>query len=256
MLFSLKAALIKYMKDQKSMPYRNMNESKKEQVRYMFNNIATRYDFLNHFLSFGADRYWRKKAIGELSSWHPKSIIDIATGTGDFALAALKCKPERIAGVDISEEMIDIAIKKIAAKGLEGLIGFQLADAEALPFRDNTFDAATVAFGVRNFEDPKKGLREIGRVIKPGGHLVVLEFTIPSKGLFKYLYRFYFRFILPLVGRLVSRDSSAYTYLPDSVTKFPGGEKFTALLKECNYVDAEYTSLTYGIVGLYLARKA
>jgi demethylmenaquinone methyltransferase / 2-methoxy-6-polyprenyl-1,4-benzoquinol methylase len=243
------------MEQQKSLPYRQMDESKKEQVRLMFNNIAGKYDFLNHLLSFGTDRYWRKQAILELENWHPKSILDIATGTGDFAIAAMRCKPERISGVDISEEMIDIAIRKVAARGLDGVIGFQLADAEALPFVENSFDAVTVAFGVRNFEHPEKGLAEILRVLKPGGHLVILEFTTPGHGLFKYLFPFYFRFVLPLVGRLVSKDPSAYTYLPDSVSKFPGGEKFKALLQICKFVDAEYKSLTMGIAGLYLARK-
>lgn len=221
----------------------------------MFNSISGRYDFLNHFLSLGIDKRWRKKAINILAADKPKRILDVATGTGDFALQALRVKPEKIIGVDISEGMLEVGRKKIEQRGLANLIQLQLADSENLPFPDNNFDAVTVGFGVRNFENLKKGLQEINRVMKPGALFVVLEFSRPRKFPFKQGYNLYFKFILPKIGRLVSRDKSAYTYLPESVEAFPDGDKFLAILHETGFKNTACKPLTFGVSSIYTARK-
>lgn len=236
-------------------PYKDQNVSKKEQVARMFNNISYRYDFLNHLLSLGIDRRWRKKAIKILGVSKPKVILDVATGTGDFALQALSIHPEKVIGVDISEGMLEVGRKKLIQRGVDHKIELQLADSENLPFPDNNFDAVTVGFGVRNFENLKKGLLEINRVMKPGAVLVVLEFSRPARFPFKQVYNIYFKFILPVIGRLVSRDKSAYTYLPESVEAFPDGDKFIAILQETGYKNTACKPLTFGVSSIYTAQK-
>lgn len=236
-------------------PYKDQNVSKKEQVARMFNNISYRYDFLNHLLSLGIDRRWRKKAIKILGVSKPKVILDVATGTGDFALQALSIHPEKVIGVDISEGMLEVGRKKLIQRGVDHQIELQLADSENLPFQDNNFDAVTVGFGVRNFENLKKGLLEINRVMKPGAVLVVLEFSRPARFPFKQVYNIYFKFILPVIGRLVSRDKSAYTYLPESVEAFPDGDKFIAILQETGYKNTACKPLTFGVSSIYTAQK-
>lgn len=236
-------------------PYKDQNVSKKEQVAQMFNSISGRYDFLNHFLSLGIDKRWRKKAIRILETAKPRVILDVATGTGDFALQALRVQPDKIVGVDISEGMLEVGRKKISQRRLTNKIEMRLADSENLPFPDNNFDAVTVGFGVRNFENLKKGLQEINRVMKPGALLVVLEFSRPSKFPFKQIYNFYFKLILPKIGRLVSRDKSAYTYLPESVEAFPDGDKFVAILAETGFKNAACKPLTFGVSSIYTAQK-
>lgn len=236
-------------------PYKEEKSTKKEQVAKMFDNISHRYDFLNHFLSLGIDKGWREKAIDFLRPLNPRQILDVATGTGDFALQALKLKPEKVVGVDISEGMLSVGRKKIANKHLEHLVELRSGDSENLPFAENKFDAVTVAFGVRNFENLNKGLNEIFRVLKPGGMLVVLEFSRPRKFPFKQLYRFYFRFILPRIGRVVSSDKAAYTYLPESVEVFPDGEDFIHILHQVGFKNTQCRSLTFGISSIYVGTK-
>ena len=236
-------------------PYKEEKTTKKEQVAKMFDNISHRYDFLNHFLSLGIDKGWREKAINFLRPLNPRQILDVATGTGDFALQALTLKPEKIVGVDISEGMLSVGRKKIANKHLEHLVELRSGDSENLPFAENKFDAVTVAFGVRNFENLNKGLNEIFRVLKPGGMLVVLEFSRPRKFPFKQLYRFYFRFILPRIGRVVSSDKAAYTYLPESVEVFPDGEDFIHILHQVGFKNTQCRSLTFGISSIYIGTK-
>lgn len=236
-------------------PYKEQNISKKEQVAQMFNSISGRYDFLNHLLSLGIDKIWRKKAIKILAASKPKLMLDVATGTGDFAIQALSIKPEKVIGVDISEGMLEVGRKKIAQRGLSEKIELTLGDSENLPFPDNNFDAVTVGFGVRNFENLKKGLAEINRVMKPGATLVVLEFSRPTRFPFKQVYNFYFKFILPKIGRLVSRDKSAYTYLPESVEAFPDGERFLAILHETGFKNTACKPLTFGTSSIYTAQK-
>lgn len=236
-------------------PYKEEKSAKKEQVARMFDNISRNYDFLNHFLSLGIDRGWRKKAIALLRSSQPKEMLDVATGTGDFAIAALKLNPDKITGVDISEGMLEIGRKKIAQRGLSDRIVLLAGDSENLPFQENKFDAVTVAFGVRNFENLEKGLSEIYRVMKPGATLVVLEFSKPARFPFKQLYNFYFKAILPVIGRIVSKDKSAYTYLPESVQAFPDGKRFESILSQVGFKNTTCTSLTFGISSIYTGQK-
>ncbi|HLT41355.1 MAG TPA: bifunctional demethylmenaquinone methyltransferase/2-methoxy-6-polyprenyl-1,4-benzoquinol methylase UbiE, partial [Sphingobacteriaceae bacterium] len=211
-------------------PYKEATTGKKQQVANMFDNISGTYDFLNHFLSLGIDVIWRKKAIRSLSSIKPKLILDVATGTGDFAFEALKIlKPDRIIGVDISQGMLNVAKEKIDNRGLADKFEVQLGDSEGLVFADHTFDAVTVAFGVRNFENLQKGLDDIYRVLRPGGKAVILEFSNPKKFPIKQFYNFYFNSITPFFGKLFSKDNSAYKYLPESVAQFPDGEDFILL---------------------------
>lgn len=236
-------------------PYKHSSSGKSEQVEMMFDNIAKRYDFLNHLLSLGIDKMWRKKAIQLLTYDKPKSVLDIATGTADFAIAALKLKPERIVGVDISEKMLNIGRKKILKLELENKISLLKCSSEKLPFNDNTFEAATVAFGVRNFENLNQGLKEIYRVLMPDGNIVVLEFAHPKTFPVKQLYTFYSKTILPLAGRLISKDKAAYTYLPASIDKFPSGHKFLEELSKAGFKDTFYKKLSFGIVNIYKAKK-
>jgi demethylmenaquinone methyltransferase/2-methoxy-6-polyprenyl-1,4-benzoquinol methylase len=236
-------------------PYKEEKAGKKEQVAKMFDNISTRYDLLNHLLSMGIDKGWRKKAIRQLESLKPQMILDVATGTGDFAIQALSLQPEKIIGVDISEGMLAVGRKKIAEKHLEHVIELKSGDSENLPFGENNFDAVTVAFGVRNFENLEKGLAEIYRVIKPGGMVVVLEFSRPRTFPFKQLYSFYFKAILPKIGRFISSDKAAYTYLPESVEAFPDGDDFLRRLNTVGFKNTKCKALTFGISSIYTGLK-
>jgi demethylmenaquinone methyltransferase/2-methoxy-6-polyprenyl-1,4-benzoquinol methylase len=236
-------------------PYKEENASKKEQVARMFDNISHRYDFLNHFLSLGIDKGWRKRAVRMLKADSPKQILDVATGTGDFAIQSLVLNPERIVGIDISEGMLEVGRRKMKQRGVDSIIDMVYGDSENLPFEGNKFDAVTVAFGVRNFENLVKGLTEIFRVLRPGGKIVVLEFSRPKRFPFRQVYNFYFRFILPKLGRWISRDKAAYTYLPESVEAFPDGEDFVNILKGVGFKDISCTPLTFGISSIYIAQK-
>ncbi len=225
---------------------------RKENIRNMFNAIAHRYDFLNHFLSLGFDWYWRKIAIKKLLKDNPQKVLDVATGTGDVAILTAKRRKEvQIVGVDISEKMIEIGVKKVQKKGLQSQITLQIADSEQLPFQDNSFDACVVAFGVRNFEHLEKGIQEIYRVLKPGRRVVILEFSQPTVFPFKQIYLFYFHRILPLMGNFISKDKNAYHYLPASVSVFPSGKSFIKILQDCGFKECSYTPLTFGVVTLY-----
>jgi demethylmenaquinone methyltransferase/2-methoxy-6-polyprenyl-1,4-benzoquinol methylase len=236
-------------------PYKEEDKSKKDQVADMFDNISSHYDLLNHTLSLGIDILWRKKAIRLLKPYAPQTILDIATGTGDFAVEAVKLKPKKIIGVDISEGMLKHGREKITKKGLAELIELNYGDAENLAFDDNKFDALTVAFGVRNFENLKKGLNEMFRVTSEGGHVMIIEFSKPRKFPVKQLYNFYFNTILPKIGRVVSKDNAAYQYLPESVAAFPDGAEFLNILNEVGYKEAKCIPLTFGISSIYWARK-
>jgi demethylmenaquinone methyltransferase/2-methoxy-6-polyprenyl-1,4-benzoquinol methylase len=236
-------------------PYQQESGSKKEQVAKMFNNISGRYDFLNHLLSLGIDRGWRRKAIALLLPLKPLYILDVATGTGDFAVQAIALRPQKIVGVDISEGMLDVGKKKVRAKGLDNVISLQYGDSENLPFADSSFDAITVGFGVRNFEDLRRGLQEMYRVLKPGGKAVILEFSRPRVFPVKQVYNFYFRFILPRIGKVVSKDDSAYTYLPESVEAFPDGEDFLHILQDVGFKQNQCRSLTFGVSSIYTGTK-
>lgn len=237
------------------LPYKNSNLGKKRQVQEMFDNISRRYDLLNHLLSFNLDRWWRKKTVDMLRDISPQSILDIATGTGDMAFRLMRLKPEKVTGIDVSEKMIAIGIKKAAKKGFSDKIVFITGDSEKLPFRDENFDAATVGFGVRNFENPLRGLKEIHRVIRRTGKLVILEFSQPQRFPFRQIYRFYSTRILPKAGRFISGDAAAYTYLTDSASVFPSGDSFLEYLSEAGFVDCSFKPLTFGIVTVYCGFK-
>jgi demethylmenaquinone methyltransferase/2-methoxy-6-polyprenyl-1,4-benzoquinol methylase len=236
-------------------PYKKENKSKKEQVATMFNNISGKYDLLNHTLSLGIDILWRKKAIKLLAPYKPQLILDIATGTADFAIEANSLKPEQIIGVDISEGMLEVGKRKITKKKLEEVIQLELGDSENLRFEDNIFDAVIVAFGVRNYEHLEKGLSEMFRVTKPGGHVMIIEFSKPRRFPVKQLYNFYFKSILPNIGKYVSKDDAAYTYLPESVEAFPDGKDFLSILTNVGYKETKWIPLTIGISSIYWARK-
>jgi demethylmenaquinone methyltransferase/2-methoxy-6-polyprenyl-1,4-benzoquinol methylase len=237
-------------------PYQDNKESKKEQVEQMFNNIAHKYDFLNHFLSFGIDKLWRKKTIRILKKYKPKTIIDIATGTADLSIETCKRIPGvEITGVDISEKMLAVGKEKIIKENLNDSIHLQVGDAEDIAFPAKFFDAATVAFGVRNFENLLKGLSEIERVLKDDGVLIVLEFSKPNFFLFKALYWTYFKWILPLFGRIISKDKFAYTYLPNSVHYFPQDEQLSAIFQQAGFNRVSIKKLTFGIATIYVCSK-
>lgn len=236
-------------------PYKDVQADKKSQVAQMFNSIAGKYDFLNHFLSAGIDIYWRKKAIDLLVPHKPALLLDIATGTGDFALEALRLNPQKIVGIDISEGMLAVGREKLKRKNLSHKIELQLGDSENLAFADNSFDAATAAFGVRNFEHLVKGLSEMHRVLKPGGRVVILEFSKPKTFPFKQVYNFYFKQILPVFGKIISKDRAAYTYLPESVQAFPDGPDFINILKQVGFNSTQWHSLTFGISSVYTGIK-
>lgn len=236
-------------------PYKEKSAGKKEQVADMFNSISKKYDFLNHFLSLGIDILWRKRAIKELKNDHPKLILDIATGTGDFAIEALALDPQKVIGIDISEGMLEMGRKKMKERGLDNRIEMLSGDSEGIQFEDNKFDAVIVAFGVRNFEHLEAGLADMCRVLKPGGKVVILEFSKPRMFPFKQIYQFYFKWILPKIGRLVSKDNAAYTYLPDSVKAFPDGKDFVEILNKVGFQKTKCKSLTVGISSIYTGVK-
>ena len=234
-------------------PYNN-TETKKKQVTKMFDNIAGSYDFLNHTLSLGMDDIWRKIAIKKLSN-KPATILDIATGTGDFAISATKYTNATITGIDISQGMLDVGIEKITKKGLTDRIQLQLADSENLPFQNNSYDAITAGFGVRNFEDLNKGLSEMYRTLKSDGIVAVLEPSEPTYFPLKQFYKLYFHYILPFIGGIISKDKNAYTYLPNSVSAFPSGNDFLTELVKVGFKESKHIPLTFGIVSLYVAIK-
>ncbi|HKK42160.1 MAG TPA: bifunctional demethylmenaquinone methyltransferase/2-methoxy-6-polyprenyl-1,4-benzoquinol methylase UbiE [Bacteroidales bacterium] len=234
----------------------NQKFDKKATVESMFDSIAWRYDFLNHFLSFSIDRRWRRKAVKMIGARYKNPrILDVATGTADLAIAAMRISPEKITGIDISANMLEIGKEKICKKGLSENIELVQADSENIPFEDNMFDVAMVAFGVRNFADPLKGLQEMQRVLRPGGMLLVLEFSKPSGFPFRHLYNFYFLHILPFFGKLFSKDNSAYRYLPDSVMQFPENRVFLGMMSEAGYGDTRQVRLTGGIASIYTGIK-
>lgn len=237
------------------LPYKDKETGKKQQVADMFDNISHKYDFLNHFLSLGIDIRWRKKAIKLLKDLQPKQILDIATGTGDFAIESLKLNPDHVTGVDISEGMLNVGRKKLKKRNLDDKITLISGDSENLPFEDNKFDAIIVAFGVRNFENLEKGLAEMLRVLRPGGKVVVLEFSKPKRFPFKQLYNFYFKNILPTLGKTISKDNAAYTYLPESVRSFPDGKDFTSILDQLGFKNTACKPLTLGISSIYTGIK-
>lgn len=234
-----------------------VNKDKRELVESMFDSIAWRYDFLNHLLSFGIDHLWRRRAVRIISrSFKNPHILDVATGTGDLAIAAMKLDPVSISGIDISAGMLEIGRKKIEKKGYSGRILLQRADSENIPFEDDIFDVAMVAFGVRNFADPLKGLTEMRRVIRNRGLILVLEFSKPASFPFRHVFNFYFMNILPFFGRLFSKDKSAYKYLPDSVSQFPDNEDFLQLLREAGFSDTCQVKLTGGVASIYTGIKS
>ena len=234
-------------------PYNN-TETKKKQVTKMFDNIAGSYDFLNHTLSLGMDNIWRKIAIKKLNN-KPATILDIATGTGDFAISATKYTNATITGIDISQGMLDVGVEKINRKGLTNRIQLQLADSEKLPFQNNSYDAITAGFGVRNFEDLNKGLSEMYRTLKPRGIVAILEPSEPTHFPLKQFYNLYFHHILPFIGGIISKDKNAYTYLPDSVSAFPSENNFLTELNKVGFKECIHIPLTFGIVSLYIAIK-
>ncbi len=236
-------------------PYSDSTKTKREQVEDMFDNIAPKYDLLNHSLTVGIDRIWRRKAIKIANANNPASILDIAAGTGDFSILEAQRTKAQITAIDISQKMLDIAVEKAEKNGLSERITFQKADSLDMPFADNTFDAATVGFGVRNFVDIPKGLSEIYRVLKPGGRLVVLELSEPYNPVVKAGFDLYFHKVLPFFGRMVSKDKSAYTYLPKSVDNFPYGERFVEIMNTCGYTNTSLKWLSLGIAAIYTGEK-
>ncbi len=237
-------------------PYNNETTSKKEEVATMFNNISKKYDFLNHFLSLGIDKIWRKKAVKILGENNPKVILDVATGTGDFAIETLKLNPEKIIGIDISKGMLEVGQAKMKKKKIDHIIQLELGDSENLRFEDNTFDGYTVAFGVRNFENLSKGLSEMLRVLKPKGRGVILEFSKPKKFPVKQYYSFHSKYIIPKIGKTISKDSAAYAYLPESIQAFPEGNAFISIMQDCGYKNCQSKIVAGGIATIYWGEKA
>lgn len=236
-------------------PYGN-DGKKSEQVEQMFDNIAPAYDQLNHTLSLGIDKSWRRKAIDWLKPYRPQRIMDVATGTGDFAiLACRELQPEHLVGTDISEGMMNVGREKVKKAGLSGKISFAREDCTSLSFADHSFDAITVAFGIRNFDDLDKGLSEMCRVLKPGGHLVILELTTPERFPMKQLFAVYSRLVIPTLGKLFSKDNSAYTYLPQTIKAFPQGEVMKGVISRAGFGEVRFRRLTFGICTLYTATK-
>lgn len=235
-------------------PYNN-SESKKEQVASMFNNIAFRYDFINSLLSLGIHKGWRKKCVKLISLKQPKRILDVATGTADFAIECMKLNSDSIIGIDISEGMMKFGREKIKKLKLDSKITLRYGDAETCDLPSNSIDAITVGFGVRNFENLEKGLSNMYRILKPGGQLCILEFSSPRKFPVKQFYKFHFKYITPTIGKLFSKDSNAYTYLPESIKAFPDNERFTAILEKIGYVNASFRSVSFGLAAIYLADK-
>ena len=242
------------MKHDNIKPYHSDRE-KKEEVAEMFNNISNRYDLLNSILSLGIHKGWRKKCVALLKDKKPQTILDVATGTGDFAIACAALKPKKILGIDISDGMLNVGKEKLKKLRLESLITLENKNAETADLPDNSFDAIVVGFGVRNFQDLEKGLANLHRMLKPGGKLVVLEFSYPTNPLVKSGYNFYFTYITPLIGRIFSKDTRAYSYLTESVKAFPNNEQFTGILSRLGYRNASYQSLSFGIAAIYVGEK-
>jgi demethylmenaquinone methyltransferase/2-methoxy-6-polyprenyl-1,4-benzoquinol methylase len=236
-------------------PYSDSDLTKKEQVEQMFDNISGKYDELNHILSMGIDVGWRKKVVKIVKNHNPETVLDIATGTGDLAIMLAKATDAKIIGFDLSAGMLEVGRKKIKKQNLETRIEMIQGDAEKMPFEDNSFDCITVAFGVRNFENLKNGLDEIYRALKPGGKFVILEFSQPQSFPMKQLYGFYSKNILPIIGKKISKDKSAYTYLPESVKAFPYGEEMKKILKSSNFIKTTDKKLTFGISSIYASLK-
>lgn len=237
-------------------PFKDSSKNKKQQVAEMFNQIAFRYDFLNRFLSGGADIIWRKKAIRQLKEVHPQLILDVATGTGDVAIMTYRLlKPQKIVGIDISKGMLELGKQKIDKLGLNDFVELQEGDSETINFPDNSFDAITVAFGVRNFENLRKGLQEMLRVLRPGGKLVVLEFSKPKYRVFNWLCNIYMNRITPGLGKLISKNREAYQYLNHSVKAFPEGNEFLNILNQTGYTHTHLKTLSLGICTIYCGRK-
>ena len=236
-------------------PYNQDHKSKKQEVAEMFDNISARYDFLNHFLSLGIDKIWRRKAINQLRSTPVKKLIDIATGTGDFAIAALKLNPEEVIGLDISAGMLAVGEQKMIKNKVDSIIKMQLGDSENIPYESNYFDALTVGFGVRNFENLELGLAEMLRVLKPGGKAVILEFSKPKRFPIKQIFGFYSRYFIPFFGKRISKDAQAYSYLPESVAAFPEGKDFEDILRKIGYKNIESTLVSGGIATIYAGIK-
>jgi demethylmenaquinone methyltransferase/2-methoxy-6-polyprenyl-1,4-benzoquinol methylase len=236
-------------------PYGSSDKSKKEEVAEMFNNISKKYDFLNHFLSLGIDKIWRRKAINILKEVNPKKILDIATGTGDFAIASLKLHPTEVVGIDISEGMLAVGREKMVKRKFDSIIKLQLGDSEDLPFEDNYFDGLTVGFGVRNFEHLEIGLAEMLRVIRVGGKVVILEFSKPKKFPVKQGYGFISKYIIPFFGKRISKDDKAYAYLPESIAAFPEGKEMTDILTKLGYKNVKAKLVSGGIATIYSGTK-
>jgi len=242
-------------KAEKIVPYESTDSPKHVQIERMFDDIAGQYDFLNHALSFGLDKYWRRKGILALKPFEPQVILDVATGTGDLAMDAYRLlKPEKILCIDISEKMMDIGRKKAEKAGLSDVVKFEKQDCTCLKFDSSTFDTAIVAFGIRNFEDLDKGLQEIHRVLYPGGILMILELSSPEHFPMKQAYSIYSR-LIPKIGKLISRSKEAYKYLPKSISAFPQNAKMTSILLKNGFSEAEYRKYTGGVCSMYLARK-
>lgn len=245
-----------YMYKQEEIKPYGQDTGKGEQVEQMFDNIAPTYDTLNHRLSWNIDRGWRRKAIRQLAKHNPQSVLDIATGTGDFAImTAEMLRPERVLGVDISTGMMEIGRQKVKERGLSGTISFKRGDCMNLSFDDESFDAVTAAFGIRNFADLDRGLKEMCRVLRAGGHLSIVELTTPVRFPMKQLFHIYSHTILPVYGRLISKDTSAYGYLTATIEAFPQGERMVEILKNAGFREAEFQRLTFGICTMYLATK-
>lgn len=236
-------------------PYKHSKAGKKEQVTTMFNNISKNYDGLNRVISLGIDVHWRKRVVKMIGKNNPKTILDIATGTGDLAIMMSQLKPEKIVGLDISEGMLEVGKLKVAKKNLNNIIEMVVGDSENMPFPDNSFDAITVSFGVRNFADLHKGLQEIRRVLKPQGTFVILETSNPTKFPFAQGYKFYTSVILPLIGKIFSKDKVAYSYLSESANSFPFGKAFDNILKKNGFIDTSYKPVTFGSATIYRASK-
>ncbi len=236
-------------------PYKDSDKDKKEQITQMFDNISENYDGLNRVISFGIDVKWRKKVVAIVGKNNPKQILDIATGTGDLAIMMANLNPDRIVGLDISEGMLEVGRQKIAKAQLSDTIEMVVGDSENMPFKDNTFDAITVSFGIRNFANLDKGLKEIRRVLKPGGTFVVLETSNPTKFPFKQGYRFHTSVLLPIIGKLFSKDKVAYSYLSESANSFPFGEKFNNILLKNGFTTATDKPVTFGVASIYTATK-
>lgn len=236
-------------------PYNDASRTKKEQVEEMFDNIAHRYDFLNHLLSLGIDITWRKKAVKFIGSIQPKNILDVASGTGDFAFEALALKPEKVTGFDLSEGMMNFGRAKAEKLGVSNTVEFVKGDSEKMPFADHQFDAITVGFGVRNFENLENGLREMYRVTRPGGKIAILEASQPNNTIIRALFGLYFGHVVPMIGRLFSKDARAYSYLPESVRAFPQGFDFVKILENIGFRNIKWQPLTFGACAFYSMEK-